>query len=313
MNASTMADRMSGSLDMPSWKSTLSHVSAFLIALIFISSGVWKITAPFMWARGLVEFLVPNWLSLPFTLALGVGETLGGVMILVPHFRRWGSLLTSLLLVSFMLYIGFHYPQLVGKDCSCFPIVKRTVGPAFFVGDGVMLLLAIVAGLWGRPVYGRMRSAAVMLGAVLVFSGASYGMAAHNLTGTKAPDSILVDGKPFSLQDGRVFLFFYDPECGHCNAAAKHMGQLTWKSDVKVVGIPVRMPQFAEGFLHDNKFKAVTSDDLAKLKAVFPFPGDPPYGVALDNGREIGPVAKYDDDDPAVEPAATLRQLGFVE
>jgi len=313
MEVSTTADRMTGSLEMPSWKSSVSHVSAFLIALLFISSGVWKISAPFMWARGLEEFLVPTWLSLPFTLALGVGETLGGVMILVPHFRRWGSILTSLLLVSFMLYIGFHYPQLVGKDCSCFPIVKRTVGPAFFVGDGIMLLLAMVAGLWSKPVYGRKRSAAVMLGAVAVFSGVSYGMAAHNLSGTKAPDSIVVDGKPFSLQSGRVFLFFYDPECGHCNAAAKHMGQLTWKGDVQVVGIPTRMPQFAEGFLHDNKFKAVTSTDLEKLKAVFPFPGDPPYGVALENGRETGPVAKYDDDDPATEPAATLRQLGLVQ
>jgi hypothetical protein len=152
-----------------------------------------------------------------------------------------------------------------------------------------------------------------MLGALAVFSAASYGMAAHSLTGTPAPDSIVVDGKPFSLQHGRIFLFFYDPECSHCNAAAKHMGKLTWKSDVQVVGIPVRAPQFAEGFLHDNKFKAVTSNDLDKLKAVFPFPGDPPYGVALENGREKGPVAKYDDDDPATEPAATLRQLGFVE
>jgi uncharacterized membrane protein YphA (DoxX/SURF4 family) len=313
MDASTTADRLSGALEIPSWKSAVSHISAFLIALIFISSGIWKITAPFMWARGLEEFLVPTWLSLPFTLALGVGETLGGVLILVPHFRRWGSILTSLLLVAFMVYIGIHYPQLVGKDCSCFPIVKRTVGPAFFVGDGAMLLLAILAGLWGKPVYGRKRSAAVMLGAVAVFSAASYGMAAHNLSGTPAPESVIVDGKPFSLQHGRVFLFFYDPECGHCNAAAKHMGKLTWKSDVQVVGIPTRMPQFAEGFLHDNKFKAVTSNDLEKLKAVFPFPGDPPYGVALENGREKGPVAKYDDDDPATEPAATLRQLGFVE
>jgi hypothetical protein len=313
MDASTTADRLSSSLEIPSWKSTISHISAFLIALIFISSGIWKITAPFMWARGLEEFLVPTWLSLPFTLALGVGETLGGVLILVPHYRRWGSILTSLLLVAFMVYIGIHYPQLVGKDCSCFPIVKRTVGPAFFVGDGAMLLMAIVAGLWGKPVYGRKRSAAVMLGAVAVFSGVSYGMAAHNLSGTPAPESVIVDGKPFSLQHGRVFLFFYDPECGHCNAAATHMGKLTWKSDVQVVAVPVRMPQFAEGFLHDNKFKAVTSNDLDKLKAVFPFPGDPPYGVALENGREKGPVAKYDDDDPATEPAATLRQLGFVE
>jgi len=313
MDASTTADRLSGALEIPSWKSSISHVAAFLIAVIFLSSGIWKITDPFMWSRGLEEFLVPTWLSLPFTLALGVGETLAGAMILVPHYRRWGAILSSLLLVAFMGYIGYHYPQLVGKDCSCFPIVKRTVGPAFFVGDGAMLGLAILAGLWGKPVYGRKRSAAVVLGAVAVFSGVSYGMAAHNLSGTPAPDSIVVDGKPFSLQHGRVFLFFYDPECGHCEAAGRHMSKLTWKSDVQVVGIPTRMPQFAADFLRSTKLKAVTSTDLEKLKAVFPFPGDPPYGVVLENGREKGPVAHYDDEDPATEPAATLRQLGLVE
>jgi hypothetical protein len=91
------------------------------------------------------------------------------------------------------------------------------------------------------------------------------------------------------------------------------MSKLTWKSDVQVVGIPTRMPQFAASFLHDTKLKAVTSTDLEKLKAVFPFPGDPPYGVVLENGREKGPVSHYDDEDPATEPAATLRKLGVVE
>ena len=42
-------------------------------------------------------------------------------------------------------------------------------------------------------------------------------------TGTKAPDSITVDGKPYSLQHGKIFLFFYDPNCGHCDAAARTM------------------------------------------------------------------------------------------
>jgi hypothetical protein len=68
------------------------------------------------------------------------------------------------------------------------------------------------------------------------------------------------------------------------------------------------MPQFAASFLHDTKFQALTSNDLDMLKKIFPF-GDPPYGVALDNGREQGPVAHYDEP----EPAGELRKLGFID
>jgi hypothetical protein len=52
----------------------------------------------------------------------------------------------------------------------------------------------------------------------------------------------------------------------------------------------------------------LTSLDVEKMKAVFPF-GDPPYAVALENGREKGPVSHFED----TEPAETLRKLGFVE
>jgi hypothetical protein len=76
-----------------------------------------------------------------------------------------------------------------------------------------------------------------------------------------------------------------------------------------VVGVPTRVPQWAEAFMKDNNFKGVTTLDLEKLKTVFPF-GDAPYGVALENGRELGPVSHYEEGD---EPRVTLKQFGFVE
>jgi hypothetical protein len=258
------------------------------------------------------ELLFPSQYSLPFTLLLAVGEMFGGVLILVPRYRRWGTAITSFLLISFMVYIGIHYHALLGKDCSCFPWIKRSVGPMFFVGDGAFLASALLAGLWAQPASGKLRTAAVILGVVAVFTGVSFGSALSHQTGTKAPDSVMVDDKPFSLQHGRVFAFFYDPECGHCDAAARHMSKLHWASDVTVIALPVRVPRFAADFLRDTGLKAVTSLDWQKLKAVFPF-GDPPYGVAIENGREKGPVQHFDDEDTGAEPAATLKQLGYVE
>jgi uncharacterized membrane protein YphA (DoxX/SURF4 family) len=306
MDASTTAD-LPHPLEMPAWKTLAGHVAAFAVALLFISSGVWKAVDPFKWSQMAEQLLVPVRFSIPLTLLLAVGETFAGVMILVPRFRVWGAWVASLLLLVFMIYIGFNYNALIGRDCSCFPWVKRAVGPMFFPEDAAMLALAIIAGWWARPPL-SLRSAAVALGAVAVFVGMSYGAAVTHQTGTKAPDSILVDGKPYSLQHGRIFVFFYDPNCSHCDAAARGMAKLHWKSDVTLIGIPTVMPQFAPAFVRETGMTMLTSLDVAKMKAVFPF-GDPPYGVALDNGREKGPVAHYED----AEPAETLRKLGFIE
>ncbi|MBM3748997.1 MAG: DoxX family protein, partial [Acidobacteria bacterium] len=124
------------------WKTAVGAVAAILLGLLFIVAGVWKITDPFSASVRLTQALVPASLSLPAAILLGIGETFGGVLILVPRFRRWGAWLTGLMLVAFLIYIGVNYHALRGEECNCFPWVKRAVGPAFFVGDLVMLGLA---------------------------------------------------------------------------------------------------------------------------------------------------------------------------
>lgn len=294
-------------LDLPAWKKIVAGASAFLLAIIFFASGAWKLSDPFTWAQVLSEFKVPSALALPFTLAIGTGETLGAVLILVPRFRRWGSWLLGLLLVAFMIYIGANYSTLAGKECSCFPLVKRTVGPAFFVGDGLMLAMAALAGWWARRSE-SLRGALVVLGAVVVFAGVSFGVNSAHQTGLKAPDSITVDGKSFSLQQGNIFLFFYDPTCPHCEAAARKMSKFDWKN-TKIVAIPTDSPQFAASFLHDTGLKAGTSNDLQLLRSTFQFVNSP-YGVALERGRQKATFASFEEGN---EPDATLRRLGFIQ
>lgn len=294
-------------LDLPAWKKILGSTAAVLLAILFFASGAWKLSDPFQWSQVLGEFKVPAALSMPLTVALGIGETLSAVLILVPRFRRWGSWLVGLLLVAFMVYIGANYSALAGKECSCFPLVKRTVGPAFFVGDLAMLGMAGLAGWWARRSDG-LRPALAVLGAVVVFAGVSYGVNSARQTGLKAPDSITVDGKPFSLQQGNIFLFFYDPTCPHCEAAAKKMSKFNWK-DTKVVAIPTETPQFAASFLHDTGLNAGTSNDLPLLRSTFQFVNSP-YGVALERGRQKATFSVFEENN---EPDGTLRRLGFIE
>ncbi len=292
--------------DLPGWKVGLGTVCSVLLAVLFFISGSWKLTDPFRWSQALTQFLVPSNLALPFTLLLGIGEAFGAVLILVPRFRRWGGWLLGLLLIAFMLYMGMNYNSLAGKECSCFPLVKRTIGPAFFAGDVLMLLMAAGAAIWARPSAG-LRVASLILAAVTVFAGVSYGVNASRQSGLKAPDSITVDGQPTSLQHGNIFLFFYDPECMHCDAAARRMSKLKWK-DTKVIAIDTRMPQFAADFLRDTGLRAGASHDGKVLREVFKFI-DPPYGVALQNGHQRAAIVNFEES----EPAKTLRQTGFVE
>jgi hypothetical protein len=170
-----------------------------------------------------------------------------------------------------------------------------------------MLIAALLAGWFARPSTG-FRRAGMVLAVIAAGTAASFGLASSRLSGTKAPEVITADGKPFSMQKGRIFVFFYDPQCGHCEAAAKHMSKYHWKDDVTVIGVPTNQPQWAASFLTDTGLKAKTSLDLALLKKTFPF-GDPPYGVLIENGHERAPVPHYDEP----EPSDTLKKLGLIE
>jgi uncharacterized membrane protein YphA (DoxX/SURF4 family) len=293
-------------LELHSWKTAVNWLAAISISLIFLVAGIWKVTDPTGAAVRLAQAKVPESLSLAAALLLGIAETVAGVLVLVPRFRKWGAWLGGLLLLAFMVYIGIHYQALQGAECSCFPWVKRAVGPGFFVADTIMLLAAALAARWSRPPE-NLRGAVLVLGAVCVFAAASYGAEVMRERGVKAPETITVDGKPFSTQQGRIFIFFFDPECVHCLDAGKRMAKLHWR-DTKIIGVATQQPQFAADFLHDTGLQASISPDFQLLKKTFPF-GDPPAGAAIENGRQKEAVTKFEGD----EPAATLKRLGFVD
>ncbi|MGH9720178.1 MAG: DoxX family protein [Bryobacteraceae bacterium] len=294
-----------GPFDLPRWKSVAGWVAAVLTCVLFLVAGLWKITDPEGAAVRLAQAKVPQDLSLIAAIGLGIVETFAAVLILVPRFRRWGSYLASAMLIAFMIYIGIYYDVLRGEECQCFPWIKRAVGPGFFIGDAIMLLFAVIAGLWAKP-SASLRSAVLVLGAVTVFALVSYGVQTTRRSGVKAPPTIQVDGKTFPLESGKIFIYFFDPECMHCLDAARRMAKLNW-GDTKVIGVAVAQPQFGAGFLQTTGLKAGLSPDAELLKKTFHYESTP-AAVAIENGRQKQMLTHFEGD----EPAATLKKLGFV-
>ena len=307
MSASSTVGIGESSLDLPAWKNVVGYIAAIFVAIIFLAAGIFKMVMPYQVQTMFEQLLVPAWASLPLVVLLGICEALGGLLVLMPRYRRWGAWLIAALLVVFMGYIGLRYQSLVGRDCSCFPWLKRAVNLAFFPEDGAILAAALIAARFSRKPT-SLRVPLITLVVIAAFAGASFGYNTMHQSGIQVPETIMVDGKPFNIRQGHIFLFFYDPHCSHCEEAAQHMSTYGWKSDVTVIGLPTIDPLLAKSFLDYTKLVAKTSSDSALLRKLFVFTS-PPYGVVLDGGRVKSILTHFD----APEPQPSLQQAGFID
>ena len=109
------------------------------------------------------QMLVPANLAVFTAVFFGVTEIFGGLLLIIPRYRRWGALLCSGMLVAFMVYMAWNYTALQGMDCTCFPWLKRAVGPAFFWSDAAMIVMAAIAGCPTGTVRSRLHRARALL------------------------------------------------------------------------------------------------------------------------------------------------------
>jgi len=193
-----MTSQVVSATDLPelrtsSWKNRAALVSGILLGLIFLVAGAWKVLDPFKTGELLEQAKVPAGFGVLGAASLGTLELLAAFLLFMPRFRRWGALLGGGLLLFFIGWVGYYYPALVGQECSCFPLIKRAVGPGFFVGDGVMLLLAGFAFFWSPAVKKNLRVPLMAFAALVVGATASYSLGASLHTGLEAPSPIIVD------------------------------------------------------------------------------------------------------------------------
>jgi hypothetical protein len=291
-----------------SWKSRVAAIAAILLGIVYLVSGAWKALQPYQAGELLEQAKVSAGLGILAACVLGVLELFAAFLLFTPKFRRFGGMFGAGLMAFFIGWIAYHYSALVGHECSCFPIIKRTVGPGFFVSDAVFLAFGIIAWAWSARVV-SFRGAPLAFVALVVLAGASLGVNTAVRRNVQVPNPVTVDGKPADLTHGKVFLFFYDPECSHCQAAARLMSTLNWGS-TRVIGIPTHDLQFAGYFMEDTHLRMGTSPEITKLKKAFPFV-DPPFGVALEDGLSKATFPQAEFNEPS--PGPQLKKLGFVK
>lgn len=276
-------------------KAVTGMLAASVLSLLFMASGLWKLMDLTATADRMAQLLVPKMLSGPAALLVAAGETLAAILLLIPSCRRWGAWLAGLLLAIFMCYVAIFYGRLLGDDCNCFPWIRRVVGPGFFIGDAVMLGLALAGGVWSKRT-GNLRQAAVALAGVFLLVAVSYSVSVFQRAQVDVPAAALVGNQPVSLQQGRFLLYFFDPQCTHCEAIARMMAKWNW-GDTRILALPTAEPRFAASFLKDTGLHADICLEAERLRRVSPFT-TAPHAVALNRGRLIAAFnfGQFEDD-----------------
>ena len=281
--------------------------AAVIMAVLWLTAGLWKLSDISGWQLKLTQLLVPVSLSLAGTLAVAISEVAAGILLLRPAWRRWGGWLSCALLLGFMAYMGYNYEALQGEDCSCFPWLERAVGPAFFWSDAAMLAASLVA-VWLSPPPSMRRQAGLALALVAAFSGIMLGV--DRLAPESAVEvsgAISADGAEYDLGTDKVFLFFFNPSCLHCLHAGQTMAKYDWNVDF--VGLPTQDPDWGPGFVEDAGLADVKlSPDVEILRGTFDFE-DVPYGALLENGKVLDVLVFWEE--PAL--SETLRHHGFIQ
>jgi len=297
----------SSSNQLTGWRSAIGWGAALIMAFLWFSAGLWKLSDISGWQLKLTQLLVPIWASLPATMLVAISEVVAAVLLVVPAWRRLGAWLSTALLVVFMVYMGVNYSTLQGEDCSCFPWLERAVGPAFFWSDAAMVAVSLLAAKFAVST-ARIKQAAYVTAGVVVFA---IGMLGYDrmkpAAGDEVPATITAADQEYALRDDKVFLYFFNPTCLHCLDVGLSMAKLEWKVDF--VGIPTQDFDLSSGFVEDTGLQDVLlSPDLDLLKKTFPFE-DVPYAAAVENGRVLERFQFFEEP----EFSAKLRELGLVE
>lgn len=124
---------------------TVVWIAAGALALAFVVAGVGKIRDLPGTVHATIDLGVPQLLARPIAAALPFVEFVCATMLMLPSLRRYGALLSIVLLVIFSTLVFRTLRDGRSPVCRCFgALSNRPIDRSLLVRNGALIVLGIV-------------------------------------------------------------------------------------------------------------------------------------------------------------------------
>ena len=123
----------------------ITELSSWLLAILFTYTAISKLIDWSGTQSAMYNQVFPIWMADILLILLPVLELLVAVMVLIPSVRRYGLMLSILLMAAFTLYIGIVVTGIFGRvPCSCGGVISLLDWKSHLVFNLVILGLAVI-------------------------------------------------------------------------------------------------------------------------------------------------------------------------
>lgn len=209
---------------MARWLSVLGSLAGVALGLVFLFAALIKAADPELFATQITGYkLTPESWGLFLAYLLIIVELVLGAAVLLHVAPRLSTVALLLLLVFFIGATAIAWSQGNVKECGCFGRAASRGPLGVIVEDTLFILLGALALKWAKPwASDRARWTAFLIVLPLLVALPWIGprLPVDRWVTAVGPGADLsnmaVDGLKMPIQEGRVLLAFYGPDCDRC-------------------------------------------------------------------------------------------------
>lgn len=271
------------------WRFITARTIEILIGAVFLAAGGLKAWEPIDFVRQIGDYqILTNLMVVKLTAwLLIVIEISLGTALIVGYQRRWSVPVASLMLLTFLVTLGWAWYNGSTANCGCFGSwIERTPAEAFT--EDLVMLIATGFAWWlhrleSTPL-ARWKPVTVAASTLLAITLTTYaGNSARQSddpiermraasTAPRLLAGLKVEGLHDSLDQGQRIVVLLDTGCEHCQASVPELNRLNGQLqtlNLPLVALCSNQPDEIAGFV--SRFGAefplgkISSDDFRRL------------------------------------------------
>ena len=130
------------------WKSKLIEVTAYLLVFLFVYTALSKWFTYDIYLYDLTRSPELGRFALPISILIPGSELLAAVLLIMPSKRKWGFMLSLLLMTMFTLYVAYVLIFAESLPCTCGGIIRDLTWPQHLVFNIFFTFLAALGVLY---------------------------------------------------------------------------------------------------------------------------------------------------------------------